>query len=162
MKIILCLMCSVFLFSGCSVIQSMDIKDKAIVVRALAKSGTYLGLMTIYDNDKIEKRLEVARVLKQDIANNVIAVLSNDSISISDETLDSLLNNIPEKMRMYLRSAIDLLRIKRIDLSGQIGESSTQLVKNLFIGIIDGCDMVLELEESDVVGSNSTETFIGD
>jgi len=100
-------------------------------------------------------------VLKQDIANNVIAVLSNDSISISDETLDSLLNNIPEKMRIYLRSAIDLLRIKRIDLSGQIGESSTQLVKSLFIGIIDGCNMILELEERNVVGNISTETFIG-
>jgi len=160
MKIILSLMCGVFLLSGCNILQSMNVEDKAAVVKALAKSGTYLGLMTIYDNDKIEKRLEVAKVLKQDVANNVIAVLSNDSISISEETLDSLLNNIPEEMRIYLRSAIELLRIKRIDLSGQIGESPTQLVKSLFIGIIAGCDMVLGLEERYDVGKNSTEASI--
>ena len=159
MKIILVLVCSIFLFSSCSVIQSINIKDKATIIKALAKSGTYLSLITIYNNDKIDKRLEVARILKQDIANNVIAVLSNDSLFISKETLNNLLNHIPEKMRIYLRSALNLLSIKRIDLSEKIGEFPTQLVKNLFIGIIDGCNMIIESEKNNVVDPNSPENL---
>ena len=62
-------------------------------------------------------------------------------------------------MRIYLRSALNLLSIKRIDLSEKIGEFPTQLVKNLFIGIIDGCNMIIESEKNNVVDSDSTENL---
>lgn len=157
MKVLLSLFCYLFLFSGCNIIQSISNEDKANIIRIVAKNGTYLSLMTIYDNDEINKRLFIAELLKRDISNNVIAILDNESIELSKKTLDNLMERIPGKIAPYLKTAIELLSIKRIDISDEIGTTPTQLVKGFFTGIIEGCDMVIE-EENNVMGTNSTIT----
>lgn len=134
---------------GCSIFQDFAVTvDKRKLVRNLAKNGIHLALTTVYDkDDEIEKRIEIARILENDIFKNAEAILSNGSVVVSEKTLDIIMGNIPEKMRPFLKSALDILKIARIDLSGVIGEYPSVLVRDFCYGIMDGCHIVINNKE---------------
>jgi len=143
------------LFNGCMVFENMTKKERIFTTRKMAKNSVYLSIMSIYDEeDEIEKRNEIARIIKEDISKNIINILSNKSISISKKTLNEMIKNIPEKVRPFLISALDLAEIAKVNIDN-VKKYKIEIIKAIFDGIIDGCDMVLEDSENNVMEKNS-------
>jgi len=143
-------------FNGCSVFNGLISIEDSIVIRKLAKNGTYLALMTIYEDDEIEKRIKIAKILKDDIATNIINISSNEAITIDGKVFDKIITNIPKRIRPFLYSAIDIIMIAKIDIGETAEKYPIVLIKEFCYGICDGCTKVLEMKN--VVDENSGKT----
>lgn len=137
--------------NGCAMFENMTIEERSNFVNRIAKNGTYLAIMSIYDKeDELKERNKIARILKEDISINVINILSNKSISINEETFNNFLKNVPTKIRPFLVSALDMVEMTKINVDN-IEKYKIQIVKAFFDGIISGCNMVLGSNQNNVL-----------
>jgi len=138
------LLCLILLLgSGCSFLQKMDVGQKVVFMKSAARMGTFVGLERGIRDE--EKRIEVATLLKEDIAKNVLALLDGENVRISSENRELLLAKIPIELRLYLEDALEILSAysKEADIKGMLDDNAVRLLRAFFTGVIEGCDLIL-------------------
>jgi hypothetical protein len=151
---------ALMLLCGCAMFQNIDIVHQEVLIKAAARTGTWLGIQEGVDN--IEKRQEVARFLRDDIVVNVISLLDGVDVELSAENRELLLLKIPMELRPFLGDALDILDgyMKQASLKDHLDDNAVRLLRAFFQGVIDGCDLILMRVGANYgLGNNSSDCF---
>ena len=150
--------CMMFvLLCSCSMLQSIDTAQQEILIRLGARTGTYYGIKEITETPA--ERFDLAKTLRDDVAKNILSLLSAENAQISAANLNMLLLKIPVELRPFVVEALGILDayIAQANLSDYLDAKALGLLKAFFEGVVGGCDLVLlEIGEvDDGVGTNS-------
>jgi hypothetical protein len=131
------------MFTSCAFLQKIDVQHQVVAIKMATRTGTMIGLEQLVRNE--ETRVQIAGLVKQDIARNVLRLLSGDNVQISTENLNLLLAKVPVPLRPFMYDALTILDIymKRAKTEAQLDDNAVQLLKAFFEGIVEGCDLVI-------------------
>lgn len=140
-SIVLCVL--VLLSSGCAMFQNFGVEQKTVFIKSAARTGIYLGLTQLVED--VQRRQDVALALKQDVVQNVLALLNKDGVQVSSANLDLLLTKIPLELRPFVCDALVILHsyLKEADVTDSMDENGVKLLKAFFQGVIEGCDLII-------------------
>ena len=143
---ILCFL--ILLGSGCNIFQKIDVGRQTVMMKSAARTGTYFGLLE--GVEEIEERHKIASLLRDDISENILSLLNGDNVKISSENRELLLSKIPMELRLYLDDALEILNmyLKEADISGQMDDNAVRLIRAFFIGVVEGCDAIMNFSET--------------
>jgi hypothetical protein len=121
----------------------MDVHTQEVAIKAAARTGTFFGLEELVEDP--QERLVVAAAVKADIANNVLRLLSGESVQVSLENLNLLLAKVPMPLRPFVNDALSILNVylQQAQIEAQLDENAVRLLKAFFKGIVEGCDLVI-------------------
>jgi hypothetical protein len=130
-------------FSGCSLVGisegPMTIEHKSALVKSAARTGTYLALTEVYENDRA-KMLQKASLIKDHISKFSIA-----SPVTMDKIYDTLLAHVPAQYALLMQNAIDIFTAYfTVDLEGNplLTEDNIALIYAFCEGVVEGCELV--------------------
>lgn len=129
---------------GCSMFQNVDTALQLTLIKASARTGTWLGLNEIED---IAERRHLTLLLRDDIMYNIMPLLEDPgvTIKISAENREMLLLKLPIEARPFLSDALDILDayMKQADLTANLDDNAINLLREFFKGVVEGCNMIL-------------------
>lgn len=145
----------IFTSIGCSALQNISPAQYVILIKSAARTGTYIGLTKTTDNNN--QLRETANLLKSAIAENCLRLLDGQDVVLTETNVNLLLAKIPIQLRPYISDAVDILNsyMKNNNTYDLLDTHAVILLRTLFIGVIEGCDMILEEVSDDGLGNNS-------